>query len=359
MKKSSMPLKCSAPPETRPRINERILKKGNPANNNAGAIVLALLLILARTTQAEDSPGADEPAALQHRLETALAAKGPGYQPRTEHLHADGSPLYTNRLILEESPYLLQHAHNPVDWYAWGDEAFATARAQNKPIFLSIGYSTCHWCHVMERESFEDPGVALLLNKHFIAVKVDRERRPDIDTIYMTAVHLMTGSGGWPMSSFLNHAGQTFVAGTYFPRSQFLELLRQVESAWREKRQSIEQRASQVADAVVATLEVQGSAGTVNADVTKQAVTNLQQSHDNLAGGFGRAPKFPSESRYLLLLDHALRTDDEDARNLVHFDLHAMARGGIHDQVGGGFHRYATDARWLVPHFEKMLYNQA
>jgi len=324
-----------------------------------GAIVPVLLLALASSAYAANPPDADESAALQHRLQAALAAKGPRYQPRTEHLHADGSPLYTNRLILEDSPYLLQHAHNPVDWYAWGPEAFARARAQNKPIFLSIGYSTCHWCHVMERESFEDLGVARLLNEHFIAIKVDRERRPDIDTIYMTAVQLMTGRGGWPMSSFLNGAGQTFFGGTYFPRSQFLNLLRQVELAWRDNRQDLEERAGRVAAAVAATIHSAGGAGKVKDDAVQRAVANLQRNHDGLHGGFGPGPKFPNEARYLLLLDHALRTNDEDARDLIHFDLHAMARGGIHDQVGGGFHRYATDAAWLVPHFEKMLYNQA
>ena len=322
-------------------------------------IALALLLMPAPAARADDPPGVVQPASLQKQLRATLAAKGPDYQPRTEHLQSDGSPIYTNRLILEDSPYLLQHAHNPVDWFAWGPAAFARAREENKPIFLSIGYSTCHWCHVMERESFEDLAVARFLNKHFVAIKVDRERRPDIDTIYMTAVQLITGRGGWPMSSFLNPAGQTFFGGTYFPRVQFLDLLQRVEAAWREDRQGLEQQAGRVAAAVAAATRSADTAGTVDDDAVQRSVTTLQRLHDDLRGGFGPAPKFPNEPRYLLLLDQAMRADDDATRKLIRFDLHAMARGGIYDQVGGGFHRYSTDDAWLVPHFEKMLYNQA
>ena len=323
------------------------------------AIALALLLTSAPAARADEPPGVVRSASLQQTLQEALAAKGPGYQPRTEHLHPDGSPIYTNRLILEDSPYLLQHAHNPVDWFAWGSAAFAKAREADKPVFLSIGYSTCHWCHVMERESFEDPEVARFLNEHFVAIKVDRERRPDIDTVYMTAVQLMTGRGGWPMSSFLNLEGQTFFGGTYFPRAQFLELLWQVEAAWRENRQGLEQRAGRVATAVAAASRSANVAGKLGDDAVQRAVNNLQRMHDGLRGGFGPAPKFPNESLYLLLLDEALRADDDVSRNIIRFDLEVMARGGIYDQVGGGFHRYSTDDAWLVPHFEKMLYNQA
>ncbi len=322
-------------------------------------VVVALLLTLAQTAWPDDPPSEVQSASLQQRLQAALVGKGPDYRPRTEHLHPDGSPLYTNRLILEDSPYLLQHAHNPVDWYAWEPAAFAKARVENKPIFLSIGYSTCHWCHVMERESFEDLNVARFLNEHFVAIKVDRERRPDIDTIYMTAVQLITGGGGWPMSSFLDLAGQTFYGGTYFPRAQFLDLLRRIEVAWREDRQGLEERAGRVAAAVRAATRSADTAGKVADDIVQRTVTNLQGIHDELRGGFGSAPKFPNEPRYLFLLDQALRADDDDTRNLIRFDLQAMARGGIYDQVAGGFHRYSTDAAWLVPHFEKMLYNQA
>ena len=321
--------------------------------------ILGWLFVLAPTVWADDPPGTFHPASLRQRLQTAVAAKAPDYRPRTEHLHPDGSPLYTNRLILEDSPYLLQHAHNPVDWYAWGPEAFAKASRENKPVFLSIGYSTCHWCHVMERESLEDMEVARFLNTHFVAIKVDRERRPDIDTIYMTAIQLLTGRGGWPMSSFLNPAGQTFFGGTYFPRAQFLDLLRRVEVAWRENRQSLEQQAGWVAAAVAAATRSADAAGELADDTVQRAITNLQQAHDELRGGFGPAPKFPSETRYLLLLDAALRTGDDTSRDIISFDLKAMARGGIYDQVAGGFHRYSTDNAWLVPHFEKMLYNQA
>ena len=322
-------------------------------------IVVVLLLALATAAYADDPPGVVHSTSLKQRLQTALAAKGPDYPPRTKHLHLDGSPLYTNRLILEDSPYLLQHAHNPVDWYAWGPAAFAKASRENKPIFLSIGYSTCHWCHVMERESFEDMAVALVLNTHFVAIKIDRERRPDIDTIYMTAVQLIAGRGGWPMSSFLTPAGQTFFGGTYYPRDTFMNLLRQVTTAWRRNRPGLEQQASRVAGAVRAATRSAGAAGKVAVDTVQRAITNLQQAHDELRGGFGPAPKFPNEPRYLLLLDEALRTGDDRSRDIISFDLQAMARGGIYDQVGGGFHRYSTDNAWLVPHFEKMLYNQA
>jgi uncharacterized protein YyaL (SSP411 family) len=322
-------------------------------------ILLAFILTMSPTTFSEELPGITLTASLQQRLRTALVARGPDYRPRSEHLHADGTPFYTNRLILEDSPYLLQHAHNPVNWYPWGTEAFAKSRKENKPIFLSIGYSTCHWCHVMERESFEDPEIAKFLNEHFVAIKVDRERRPDIDTIYMTAVQLMNGRGGWPMSSFLTSSGSTFYGGTYFPRAQFLDLLHQVDKAWRENRPAVEEQASQVAAAVAGATRSADLAGEVDKDTVQNAVASLQKRHDSKSGGFGAAPKFPNEPHYLFLLDHALRNDDEDIRKLIQFDLHAMARGGIYDHVGGGFHRYSTDAEWLVPHFEKMLYNQA
>jgi len=322
-------------------------------------IAVALFLAVSPVACAEEPPSVDRSAALSQQLQAAVASKGASYQPRTEHLHPDGSPLYTNRLILEDSPYLLQHAHNPVDWYPWGPAAFARARLENKPIFLSIGYSTCHWCHVMERESFEDPEVAQFLNEHFIAIKVDRERRPDIDTIYMTAVQLMTGRGGWPMSSFLNPAGQTFFGGTYFPRAEFLNLLQRVDVAWRERRPELDEQARRVAAEVRAVTRSATVAGEVDDDAVQKAVGLLQQAHDRRHGGFGGAPKFPNEPRYLFLLDETLRNNDDVTRDLLRFDLDTMARGGIYDQVGGGFHRYATDAVWLVPHFEKMLYNQA
>jgi uncharacterized protein YyaL (SSP411 family) len=211
----------------------------------------------------------------------------------------------------------------------------------------------------MEHESFEDPEVARFLNKHFVSIKVDRERRPDIDTLYMTAVQLMTGRGGWPMSSFLTPGGQTFFGGTYFPRTQFLDLIQQVEMAWQEDRPGLERQASEVTAQVRAATRSAAVAGALDDDVVQTLVARLQRRHDRSFGGFGSAPKFPSEPRYLFLLDEALRHDDGNIRDLIQSDLHAMARGGIYDQVGGGFHRYSTDSAWLVPHFEKMLYNQA
>ena len=322
-------------------------------------IVVTLILAVLPTTYADDPPNVIQSAALKQSLQEALTAKGPNYKPRTEHLHADGSPHYINRLIMEDSPYLLQHAHNPVDWYAWGPKAFTKARKENKPIFLSIGYSTCHWCHVMERESFEDVEVAAFLNKHFVSIKLDRERRPGIDNVYMMAVQMLTGRGGWPMSSFLDPQGRTFSGGTYYPRDIFLNLLQQIEKAWRENRAGLEEHAKKIADLVANVTRSADAAGEVDDDAVQKAVTRLRSSHDDQRGGLGPAPKFPNEPRYLLLLDEALRSDDDAIRNLIRFDLHAMARGGIYDQVGGGFHRYSTDADWLVPHFEKMLYNQA
>ena len=299
------------------------------------------------------------PAELQQRLDAALAAKGPGYVPRTEHRLPDGRPRHTNRLILEDSPYLLQHAHNPVDWFPWGEEAFAKARAENKLVFLSIGYSTCHWCHVMERESFEDPAIAALLNAHFVAIKVDREARPDIDQIYMTAVQLLAGHGGWPMSSILAPTGETVVGGTYYPPEDFADLLARAQSLWGEREADLRARAASVAERVRAALATGEQVATLGDAVVIEAVTALIRQHDDLQGGFGSAPKFPKEPQLSLLLDHALRTGDRRALDTAGFTLRAMARGGIHDQAGGGFHRYSIDDAWLVPHFEKMLYNQA
>ncbi|WP_296806090.1 DUF255 domain-containing protein [Thiocapsa sp.] len=299
------------------------------------------------------------PPELQRRLTAALAAKGPDYRPRTEHLLPDGRPRYTNRLILEDSPYLIQHAHNPVDWYAWGPEAFERAHRENKPVFLSIGYSTCHWCHVMERESFEDRAIAELLNTHFVAIKVDREVRPDIDQVYMTAVQLLTGSGGWPMSSILTPQGETVVAGTYFPPDEFSSLLQRANALWQEQPEQMRARAAEIARAVAEALAAEAQAAELGDRIVDQAVASLLEQHDELQGGFGDAPKFPQQPRLALLLDQALRRDDQAALTAAVFTLQSMARGGIHDQVGGGFHRYAIDNDWLVPHFEKMLHDQA
>jgi uncharacterized protein YyaL (SSP411 family) len=299
------------------------------------------------------------PPALQQTLQQALQQRGPDYVPRTEHLDANGHPDYTNRLISEDSPYLLQHAHNPVDWRPWGAEAFATARRENKPIFLSIGYSTCHWCHVMERESFEDIEVARLLNRDFITIKVDRERRPDVDEVYMTAVMLFSGSGGWPMSSFLTPDGQPFFGGTYFPKRNFIKLLQRVAEVWQEHPQALRDDAEKLAIRVQRQLGSRDQAATLSDHAAREARDQLLARRDEIQGGIGTAPKFPHESELLLLLDRARRHDDQQALDMATDALLAMARGGIHDQIGGGFHRYSTTPDWLVPHFEEMLYNQA
>ena len=310
--------------------------------------------------QTERHPGAAAyPDVLRTELQDALGAKGSDYEPRTHHLTADGRPLYTNRLILEDSPYLLQHAHNPVDWYPWGSEAFERAKAEDKPIFLSIGYSTCHWCHVMERQSFEDVDIARLMNELFVCIKVDRERRPDIDDFYMTSVQMLTGRGGWPMSNFLTPDGKPFFGGTYFPPDRFADLLQQVHEAWRSQRGQLIQQSEKVTAAVRQATAARGEAREVGREAIREAQAQIVGRHDARLGGFGGAPKFPHEPELLFLLARGLRTGDPQAIHVATHSLDAMARGGIYDQVGGGFHRYSTDSRWLVPHFEKMLYNQA
>jgi uncharacterized protein YyaL (SSP411 family) len=296
---------------------------------------------------------------MAQKLYQAYLDKGIAYRPRTEHFKEDGSPSYINRLILEDSPYLLQHAHNPVDWHPWSEAAFNKAKQQNKPIFLSIGYSTCHWCHVMERESFENLQIASLLNRDFIAIKVDRESHPDVDEVYMTAVMLMTGHGGWPMSTFLTPEGKPFYGGTYFTPDQFTSLLEQVNQLWKGRPDEVITQATKVADAVTQNNRLKGEAKRLDQDVIAHAIKSMQNSFDELQGGFGQAPKFPREPWLYLLLDQAQRHGDEAALQMLTVTLDHMGRGGIYDQVAGGFHRYSTDYEWLVPHFEKMLYNQA
>lgn len=298
-------------------------------------------------------------AQLKNQLHAALAAKDASYQPRTRHFNPDGTPRYINRLIFEDSPYLLQHAHNPVDWFAWGPEAFARAKEEDKPIFLSIGYSTCHWCHVMEHESFEDEPIAQYLNAHFIAVKVDRENHPDVDTTYMAAVTLINGQGGWPMSNFITAQGKPFFAGTYYNPSQFLHVLNHLKGVWDSNRQQVYRQADDITAAVI---KHTGSSTTANLPgraQINQATCALLQRHDRHQGGFGHAPKFPQEPILLFLLGQAQQTYSPDILEALDNSLTHMARGGIYDQIGGGFHRYSTDNYWLAPHFEKMLYNQA
>jgi hypothetical protein len=276
----------------------------------------------------------------------------------TQHLKDDGSPVYINRLVKENSPYLMQHAHNPVDWYPWGEEAFAKAKAENKPIFLSIGYSTCHWCHVMARESFDDEHIAAILNLYFVSIKVDREQNPDIDEIYMTGVQLISGRGGWPMSSFLTPEGQPFFGGTYYPAQEFTQLIKQVHLAWLNNAIGLRQDAAKISEEINHLLAASEQA-LLDKTVMESALNTALSSYEKEAGGFGAAPKFPLESLLLFLLDQWQRRENTALLPVVKHTLTAMARGGIYDQVGGGFHRYSTDDKWLVPHFEKMLYNQA
>jgi len=269
-----------------------------------------------------------------------------------------------NRLIHEKSPYLLAHAHQPVDWYPWGDEAFERARTLDRPVFLSIGYATCHWCHVMARESFEDPGVARLLNDAFVCIKVDREERPDVDQLYMTVCHLLTGSGGWPLTVFMTPDRRPFFAGTYFPKESrlgttgLLELLPRIAAMWTEKRGALEEAAAEIVASLSMTA-AEPPAGEVGREVLQAGFEGLALQFDSLHGGFGHAPKFPTPHHLLFLLRYWRRTGEPHALEMVERTLEAIRRGGVYDQVGYGLHRYSTDARWLVPHFEKMLYDQA
>jgi len=278
---------------------------------------------------------------------------------RTNLVDEEGNPLFTNRLIDEDSPYLLQHAHNPVDWYPWGDEAFEEARKADNPVFLSIGYSTCHWCHVMEHESFDDVEIAKFLNEHFICIKLDREQRPDLDDIYMTGVQLMSGQGGWPMSNFLTHDGHPFYAGTYFPPARFMQILRQLSEAWQSKRGEVQKQASEICRAIDQYTSARSKAADLGDDLTARAAAELNDRLDATSGGFGGAPKFPNESQLLVLIDDIKRGGSSKSRHALTLTLDKMYQGGIYDQVAGGFHRYSVDSQWLVPHFEKMLYNQA
>jgi uncharacterized protein len=274
--------------------------------------------------------------------------------------------MHTNRLANEKSPYLLQHAHNPVDWFAWGSEAFERARAENKPIFLSIGYSTCHWCHVMERESFENEKIAELLNRDYISIKVDREERPDVDRIYMTFVQATTGSGGWPMSVWLTPELKPFYGGTYFPPENrwgnpgFASILTQIASAWESDREKIDDSARDVIEQLKKSSKVEGRAGggRIDASVLESGFSVFRRIFDARLGGFGGAPKFPRPSVHNFLLRYYMRTKNQEALDMVLLTLREMAKGGMNDQLGGGFHRYSVDERWFVPHFEKMLYDQ-
>jgi uncharacterized protein YyaL (SSP411 family) len=282
----------------------------------------------------------------------AMAEEGTGYE-------------HTNRLIHETSPYLLQHAHNPVDWYPWGEVALQKARSEDKPILLSIGYSACHWCHVMERESFEDEATAQLMNENFVNIKVDREERPDLDAIYMEAVQAMTGHGGWPMTVFLTPEGEPFYGSTYYPPQPrhglpgFPQVLRGVAEAYREQRGEVERVAGRLVQRLQASEELAASKGALTEEILDAAYRQLRANYDQRFGGFGEAPKFPQAMAFEFLLHYWVRTQNPIALQMVEHTLKRMARGGMYDQIGGGFHRYAVDGQWLVPHFEKMLYDNA
>jgi uncharacterized protein len=272
---------------------------------------------------------------------------------------------FTNALAGETSPYLLQHAHNPVQWFPWGEEAFRRAREEDKPILLSIGYSACHWCHVMERESFENQEIAKLMNQHFISIKVDREERPDLDSIYMSFVQMTTGSGGWPMTVFLTPDQHPFYGGTYFPPENrlgvpgFPRVLQSVARAYRENRQSIHEDAARITRELEKADSVPSPDFALTTRILDDAPTGLVTNYDSQNGGFGSAPKFPPSMALLFLLRSYLRTGQAHLLKITEHTLAAMALGGMYDQLGGGFHRYSVDARWQVPHFEKMLYDNA
>jgi uncharacterized protein YyaL (SSP411 family) len=312
-------------------------------------------------------PGIPSPSsALDGQLAEQLAAKPTGYAPRTEHLE-DGAPRFTNRLIGETSPYLLQHAHNPVNWWPWGPEAFARAKALDRPILLSVGYATCHWCHVMERESFEDLDIAAYVNANFVAVKVDREERPDVDDVYMSAVYAFRGRGGWPMTVVMTPDAEPFFAATYLPprdgdrgRSRgLLSILQELATMYAADRGNVLEQAAAVRERIRIDPGGVGSSQLPDPTLLANGVASFRKVYDPQWGGFSRAPKFPRPAVMRFLLRQHHRTGDPMALTMVTRTLEGMDRGGMHDHVGGGFHRYSTDARWHVPHFEKMLYDNA
>lgn len=311
-------------------------------------------------------PGSAElPPPPRELFEKLRRRRGDDYRPRTRHLRPDGFAIYTNRLFLETSPYLLQHAHNPVNWFPWGNEAFDIARQLERPVLVSIGYATCHWCHVMEEESFEDEEIARFLNQNFIAVKVDREERPDVDTVYMSALHAMGSQGGWPLNVFMTPDRRPFYGGTYFPPYDhsrgfgFLSLLKRLKEAYDEDPQRVTQAGLQLTEAVRGMLAPAESEASPQKASLELAVQAYRDRFDTLNGGVTGAPKFPSSLPVRLLLRRNRKNADRELTSMVELTLKRMSCGGIYDQIAGGFHRYATDQRWLVPHFEKMLYDNA
>jgi uncharacterized protein YyaL (SSP411 family) len=299
---------------------------------------------------------------------TALAVADPGFassaSDTSDKQEISAPSVKHNRLINESSPYLLQHAANPIDWFPWGTAAFDKAKREDKPVFLSIGYSTCHWCHVMEHESFSDPEVAELLNRSFISIKVDREERPDIDQVYMTVVQAMTGSGGWPMTVLMTPDKRPFYAGTYFPKNArwgrpgLMQILPQIADVWQNDRRKVMTSADEIVRYLTRINKSQPGAG-FESRILDQAYQILAERFDPEYGGFGKSPKFPSPHQLNFLLRRYYHTRNDQALAMVEKTLIRMRLGGIYDQIGFGFHRYSTDAQWLVPHFEKMLYDQA
>lgn len=303
-------------------------------------------------------PGAMRDPDLHASLIAAFEAMGPGYVART-HLMDAGVPRFVNRLILEPSPYLLQHAHNPVDWWAWGDAALAEAARRDVPIFLSAGYATCHWCHVMDEESFDNVEVAQVLNAHFVAVKLDREQRPDIDHLYITATSLQQRQAGWPNSVWMLADGKPFHTGTYFPKPHFMQVLRAIAQGWKSGDRSEFERVAGVMAEQLQKVSSRMAAEASLAEVPAAALRQLAGYFNPEFGGFSTGTQFPHEGHLLFLLDHWRRTGKASALEMARKTLDEIAAGGIHDHVGGGFHRYSVDVNWRTPHFEKMLYNQA
>ncbi len=304
---------------------------------------------------------------LLKQFEQTRKEKGSDYRPRTRHLRPDGSAKYTNRLFLQISPYLIQHAHNPVNWYPWGDEAFETAKKLKRPVLLSVGYSTCHWCHVMEEESFEDEDVARVMNENYIAIKVDREERPDIDAIYMSAVQAMTGSGGWPMTVWLAPDRKPFFGGTYFPARDgdrgagtgFVTLLKKLKEAFDKEPSRVAEAGQKLSQAIERNLSPQSGGQLPETGVLTNAIKQYKARFDSTEGSLSSRMKFPSSLPNRFLFRYFRRAGDKDVLKMATLTLTKMAGGGMYDHVGGGFHRYSTDPKWIVPHFEKMLYDNA
>ena len=334
----------------------------------AAAALPGLVDATAAQSVPDAMPGAPPfPAKLRVALSEELAGLDEGYVPRTRNLRPDGSPRYTNRLLLEASPYLRQHAHNPVNWFPWGEQAFAEAKRLNRPVLVSIGYSTCHWCHVMEEESFDDPEIARQINERFVAVKVDREVRPDVDAIYMSAIQQLGRGGGWPLNVWVTPDGEPFFAGTYFPpedrpgRRGLPETMRSIDEAWKRDPARLARSAAELASAVrrdLAAKPVEASAA-IGAETLLGALATAGRGFDPIWGGAGKSRKFASNFPVRLLLRIHRRTGDAEALRMASLTLEKMATGGIQDQLGGGFHRYTVERRWLIPHFEKMLYDNA